>query len=85
MTWADVYLACFLVGFVLSLLSVLGTFHVHLPFLHFHGMPHVHGGHIHGGGHSGASYINFGTLAAFLAWFGGTGYLLTEYSTASPR
>jgi membrane protein implicated in regulation of membrane protease activity len=80
MTWADVYLACFLVGFVLSLLSVLGTFHVHLPFLHFHGMPHVHGGHIHGGSHSGASYINFGTLAAFLAWFGGTGYLLTEYS-----
>ena len=25
-------------------------------------------------------FINFGTIAAFLAWFGGTGYLLTEYS-----
>ena len=80
MTWTDVYLACFLVGFVLSLLSVLGTFHVHLPFLHFHGMGHVHTGHVHCGGRSGASIINFGTLAAFLAWFGGTGYLLTEYS-----
>lgn len=80
MTWSDVYLACFLVGFFLSLLSVLGTFHVHLPFLHFHGMPHAHVGHLHGGSRAGASFINFGTLAAFLAWFGGTGYLLTEYS-----
>ena len=25
--------------------------------------------------------FNFGTLAAFLAWFGGTGYLLTRYSS----
>jgi hypothetical protein len=24
--------------------------------------------------------VNFGTVAAFLAWFGGTGYLLTRYS-----
>src|SRR5450631_1693230 len=27
----------------------------------------------------GASFFNFGTLAAFLAWFGGTGYLLYHY------
>jgi membrane protein implicated in regulation of membrane protease activity len=27
------------------------------------------------------SLINFGTIAAFLAWFGGMGYLLTAYST----
>ena len=27
------------------------------------------------------SVVNFGTLCAFLAWFGGTGYLLTRYST----
>ena len=78
MTWADVYLVCFFVGFILSLFSVLSTFHLHLPFLHFHGLPQVHMGH-HGGG-QGASFINFGTITAFLAWFGGTGYLLTEYS-----
>jgi len=78
MTWADVYLVCFFVGFILSLLSVLGTFHLHLPFVHFHGFGHVHV--THGGGGSGASYINFGTIVAFLGWFGGAGYLLTEYS-----
>jgi len=30
---------------------------------------------------SGASPFNFITLTAFLAWFGGTGYLLTRYET----
>src|SRR5580692_6386785 len=34
-----------------------------------------------GGGRSGASPFNFVTLTAFLAWFGGTGYLLTRYSS----
>ncbi|MGA9389059.1 MAG: NfeD family protein [Candidatus Sulfotelmatobacter sp.] len=29
---------------------------------------------------AGVSPFNFPTLAAFLAWFGGTGYLLTRYS-----
>jgi len=82
MTWADFYLVCFLVGFILSLLSVLtGSLHIHVPHLDLHhGMPHVHIGHAHGGGHSAVSFVNFGTIAAFLAWFGGTGYLLTEYS-----
>src|SRR5579859_2857735 len=83
MTWADVYLACFLVGFILSVLSALGSsghshfLHLHLPHLHLHGVPHFH---IHAGSRSGTSFINFGTIAAFLAWFGGAGYLLTEYS-----
>ena len=82
MTWANVYLVCFLVGFILSLLSVVaGGMHLHLLHLDLHhGLPHVHVGHAHGGGHSGISVVNFGTIAAFLAWFGGTGYLLTEYS-----
>ena len=82
MTWADFYRVCFLVGFVLSLFSVLaGSGHVHVPHLDVHhGVPHVHIGHAHGGGQSGISVINFGTIAAFLAWFGGTGYVLTEYS-----
>jgi hypothetical protein len=82
MTWANFYLVCFLVGFILSLLSVVaGSLHVHLPHLGVHhGVPHVHMGHAHGGGQSGLSVLNFGTIVAFLAWFGGTGYLLTEYS-----
>jgi membrane protein implicated in regulation of membrane protease activity len=59
----------------LSLLS--GSIHLHVPHLHFdHG---IHLGHGHGGGQSGASWFNLGTLAAFLAWFGGTGYLLEHY------
>lgn len=33
--------------------------------------------HVHD---AGVSPFNFVTLAAFLAWFGGTGYLLTRYS-----
>ncbi|MFZ1157609.1 MAG: hypothetical protein WAO10_07505 [Candidatus Sulfotelmatobacter sp.] len=33
------------------------------------------------GGRGGMSPFNFMTLTAFLAWFGGTGYLLTRYST----
>jgi len=76
MTWAEFYLVCFFVGFFLSLLSVLGTFHLHLGIVHFHvGHTHVP----HGGGH-GTSFLNFGTIVAFLAWFGGAGYLLTEHS-----
>ncbi len=35
------------------------------------------GAHAHSGG---VSPFNFVTLTAFLAWFGGTGYLLTRYS-----
>jgi membrane protein implicated in regulation of membrane protease activity len=29
------------------------------------------------------SYFNFGTVSGFLAWFGGTGYLLARYSALS--
>ncbi len=79
MTWSTFYLICFLVGFGMSLVSLLsGSVHLHLPHLHLdHG---VHLGHGHGGGgSSGASWFNLGTLAAFLAWFGGTGYLLEHY------
>jgi membrane protein implicated in regulation of membrane protease activity len=81
MTWSDFYLACFIVGFGLSLLSLLaGSVHLHLPHLHFHQGVHVstHGG-LSRGGRGDLSYFNFGTIAAFLAWFGGTGYLLEHY------
>jgi hypothetical protein len=73
---AQVYLAIFVIGFMLSLLSFLtGT------------ASHGHGGHFgaphHGadaGGDGGVPVLNFGTITAFLMWFGGVGFLLTAYS-----
>lgn len=81
MTWSDFYLVCFIVGFGLSLLSLLaGSIHLHLPHLHFHhGIHLATHGHAAGGGVNELSWFNFGTIAAFLAWFGGTGYLLQHY------
>jgi hypothetical protein len=81
MTWSEVYLICFLVGFALSLLSLAGGgTHVHLPHvhIHIHGISHGHGSGA-AGSQSSMSWFNFGTIAAFLAWFGGTGYLLEHY------
>jgi len=84
MTWADFYLVCFVVGFFLSVLLFLaGGVHFHAPNFHFH-IPDLHGsgGGGHAGGHGGqVSSVNPFTLAAFLAWFGGTGYLLSRHST----
>jgi membrane protein implicated in regulation of membrane protease activity len=105
MTWSDIYLLCFLVGFTLSVLSfVAGAVHVHLPFkmhLPFHGAQaggahlggngagaHVGGGHGSGALAKGVSHGNAGqiswfnatTVMAFLAWFGGAGYILTTHS-----
>jgi hypothetical protein len=92
MTWADFYLICFLVGFGLSVLALMaGSVHLHLPHLHVHHGLHIpHGGLSAGGGDVGAGeghgpkiglpWFNFGTIAAFLAWFGGTGYLLQRFS-----
>ena len=118
MTWADFYLTCFAVGFLLSAVSFIAggmRWHLHLP--HF---PHV-GGHNFGGhafgnhapvghgsaGHGAAGHaasghattangqtapsartgqqpsvspFNFITLTAFLAWFGGTGFLIARFS-----
>ena len=68
---------------------------LHLPHLHGHGVPHApmaHGpvGHApataqaHGSAHGArgvsVSPFNPPAIAAFLAWFGGTGYLLTRFS-----
>src|SRR5438128_2696573 len=82
MNWSDFYLVCFLFGFGLSLVALLaGSIHVHLPHLHVHHGVHLgHAGHAgHGARGGGLSWFNFGTIAAFLAWFGGTGYLLQNY------
>jgi hypothetical protein len=80
MTWSDFYLFCFLVGVTLSVLSFLaGAVHLHLPFkLHLPlQAPHHHGG-LKGAAH--ISWFNASTVLAFLAWFGGVGYLMTRYS-----
>jgi membrane protein implicated in regulation of membrane protease activity len=99
MTWADFYLICFVVGFLLSAISfLLGGMHgrLHLPHFPDAGghidVGHAPGGHpggvAHGGaggGHAGeqspVSPFNFATMTAFLAWFGGTGFLITRFSS----
>jgi len=86
MTWAMFYLVCFLIGVTLSVLSFLSG-SIHMPHVHFHfHVPHG-GAHLTGGAHAAGGagaempFLNFGTITAFLAWFGGTGYLLTRYSS----
>lgn len=94
--WADFYLICFLVGFALTMFSLLvGIFHIDFPgkwdnFLHGgHAFGHIHGahgfghhgvGHGHGTGDGHAPHLNFSTVMAFLAMFGGTGFLLSRHS-----
>lgn len=87
MTWSDFYLICFAVGFLFSLLSfIMGGLGMHGHSFHVHGF-HFDIGHGSGsdGSHTGngsqISPINLFTIAVFLAWFGGTGYLLSRYST----
>jgi len=80
MSWETFYFGCFLIGFLFSLLSVLsGSHHLHLHLPRGWHAPAARGGSIIKG--SQDSPFNFGTIAAFLAWFGGTGYLLTRYSS----
>jgi hypothetical protein len=85
LSWSDLYLLCFLIGFSLSVISFLaGAVHLHLPFkMHFHLHGHtVHHGHVGAAGKSSShlSWLNATTVMAFLAWFGGTGYILTKKS-----
>jgi len=89
MTWADFYLICFAVGFLLSAISFIAGglhWHTHLP-----GFPNggghaplghgtgSHGATTHSGPGTSVSPFNFITLTAFLAWFGGTGFLITRF------
>jgi hypothetical protein len=91
MTWSDFYLFCFIIGFGLSVVALLAgglrlhVPHLHLPHVHILRGPHVthmHGSTLRGGTVRGNDlpWFNGGTLAAFLAWFGGAGYLLARYS-----
>ena len=78
MSWETFYLTVFLVGFLLSAVSLLAGL-IHFPHIHTHAHGHAHAP-VGGGGRGGLSAFNFGTIAAFFAWFGGTGYLLERYS-----
>ena len=81
MTWETFYATCFVVGLLLSVLSLFGgALHLHLPKgLHLH--TGVHGLHGHSASSRGGSYFNAATITVFLAWFGGTGFLLTRHSS----
>jgi membrane protein implicated in regulation of membrane protease activity len=95
LTWTDFYLTCFAIGFLLSAISFIAgglRWHLHLP--HFpHGGGHIgaaagHAPVAHGSGtapqtghQAQVSPFNFVSLTAFLAWFGGTGFLLTRFSS----
>lgn len=83
--WEAIYLTCFGVGLVLSVLAFVSGFG-HLHFGHFH-FGHGHAGHgglahksagVRGSANHAAqmSPLNGFTIVAFLCWFGGTGYLL---------
>lgn len=96
MTWATFYLICFLVGLMLSAVSLLGGMghfgghlhiphapHVHLPHVgHVGHAPHVGTGHS-GGARGGATvpWWNAFSIMVFLCWFGAAGYLLTRYGS----
>lgn len=76
---SNFYLTCFLVGFSMSVLSaVFGSLHIHLP-LKWHHAPVAHGKAMRGG--RASAWLTPSALFAFLAWFGGTGYLLSQYSS----
>lgn len=82
MSWADIYLFCFFAGFFFSLVSLVAG-HLDLNF----GSHSDTGDGFHldteadtTSAHHGPSPFNMGTLAAFFAWFGGTGYLVTTYT-----
>ncbi len=92
MNWELFYLICFVAGFAFTAFSFLsGTLHLHLhlPHGHIHLGGAGHGvGHAGGTGHAGGAargshrgsfgFFNPMSMAIFLAWFGGTGYLLVH-------
>jgi membrane protein implicated in regulation of membrane protease activity len=91
-SWTTAFLVCFWLGFTLSAISwAFGALLPRLPHAphlpHTMHAPHGHGhaGHAHAhGGAQGPSFFNFSTATAFLAWFGGAGYLLTRYTSVWP-
>ena len=83
MTWEIFYLACFLFGVTMTALVVPGrkpapaarplAFAPRRPARRRSSRRRLSG--------SDMPFFNFATIMAFLAWFGGAGYLLTRYSS----
>jgi membrane-bound ClpP family serine protease len=73
------FLICFLVGLILSVISVAGGFaHLHIGRIHIGHTAHAHA-HPHSSSH-GLSSVNGFTVTAFISWFGAAGYLLYHYT-----
>ena len=89
MTWADFYLICFVVGLLSASFRILpgARAGISICLIFLTARPHagarsrlqaLRGSRTDMQAH--VSPFNFVTLTAFLAWFGGIGYLLTRYS-----
>ena len=83
---ATLYLAIFVIGFALTMISFLTGVASH-SFGHFgdvgHGGDAGHGadtGDAHGDHGQRVPFVNFGTITAFMMWFGGIGFLVATYS-----
>jgi hypothetical protein len=89
MTWEIFYLASFLLGLALCVVSAFTGGHSHGSHFHFGSHNHIHvaRGSAHTG-HNSASHqpalVNGFTMTAFLCWFGGVGYLLRTHSGLLP-
>ncbi len=91
MTWESFYLICFLVGLILSAVSLLGGMghfggHVHVP--HVGHLPHLPHGKVAlrtaaGTAQAGNTvpWWNFFSITVFLCWFGAAGFLLTRHGS----
>lgn len=78
--WDILYMTCFGIGFVLSVVGFIsGYIHWHIGDFRF---GHLHSLKVSGAGQgrppSRVSWVNGFTVVAFLCWFGGTGYLLAH-------
>ncbi len=96
MNIADLFLGCFVFGLLWSLAAVLlgglhmgghhsgggHGLHLHSHSAHVgHGTGGAKGGRISHGNAWSQHFLNFHTLAIFLAWTGGCGYLMTRHTT----
>jgi membrane protein implicated in regulation of membrane protease activity len=86
MNWPVVYLSCFLIGLMLTVVSFIGGslriphLHLHLHFWHGHVAASRAGLRI-ANGRADMPHVNLATVTAFLTWFGAAGYLLSQFST----
>src|SRR5579875_3087384 len=93
--WPEIYLVCFCIGAMWSIASLLlGGAHIGHTGGHGHlHVGHGHSGHAHGPAKIGQAHATESTLlgwlgamanpssvAVFLAWFGGVGYLLMRHT-----